>query len=262
MSRFVMGVNSEFLKFCFSKTTKVVVALTIFLQGALAYIASKQILAIGLNATPETNKNLYEAIPAIEFLGFDVIIFGLLPMIVLGAVYGASEYKSHSIRTTLLSNNKRSSVFLTKLFFIIIASWLISLVSIAMTISITHFSLGNVGLKPLILTPLVWKYILFGTVSWTGLTVLAFVISFLFKTAVVPLLFLIPQIYNVGNFLAQRFSVAKLLPVSVGNSLIASSDKALTDNPIGSIFILFAWILFFGLIAFIRFYKSDLGGEY
>lgn len=262
MSRFMSSLKSEFLKFCFSKTTKIVIMLIIFIQGFLAYVASKQILFVGLNATPETNKNLIEAIPSIELLGFEIILFGLLPMIVLGAIHGANEFKYHSMRTTLLSNNKRSLVFLTKLIFITISSWLLSLVSIAITISITHFSLGNVGLKPLVLTPLVWKYILFATLTWTGLTVLAFLISFLFKTAIISLLFLIPQVYNLGNLLAKHFSIAKLLPVFVGNSLIASSDKVLTDNPLKSVLILSLWILFFGLFAFLTFYKSDLGEQY
>lgn len=262
MSRFLMGFNSEFLKFCFSRTTKIVVMLTVFLQSGLAYIASKQILSVGLNATPEKNSSLYEAIPSIEYLGFDVIIFGLLPMIVLGAVYGAGEFKSHSMRTTLLSNSSKTICFLTKLSFITIASLVISIVSIIITISVTHLSLGNVGLKPLVLKPIVWKFIVLGTISWSGLTVLAFVIAFLFRTAVVPLLFLIPQVYNVGAFLSERFEIARLLPVSIGNSLIASSDKALTQNPLTSILILLIWIIFLGFLAFVRFYKSDLGGEY
>lgn len=262
MSRFLMGFNSEFLKFRFSRATKIVVMLTIFLQSGLAYIASKQVLSVGLNATPETNSNLLQAIPPIEYLGFDVIMFGLLPMIVLGAVYGASEFKSHSMRTTLLSNNSKAICFFVKLSLITVASLVISFVSIVLTISVTHLSLGNLGLNPLVLKPIVWKFIVLGTISWSGLTVLAFVIAFLFRTAVVPLLFLIPQVYNVGTFLSERFEIAKLLPVSVGNSLIASSDKALTKNPLSSILILLVWIIFLGFLAFVRFYKSDLGGEY
>lgn len=262
MSRFLMGFNSEFLKFRFSRATKIVVMLTMFLQSGLAYIASKQVLSVGLNATPETNSNLYEAIPPIEYLGFDVIIFGLLPMIVLGAVYGASEFKSHSMRTTLLSNNSKTICFFVKLSLITVASLVISFISIVLTISVTHLSLGNFGLNPFVLTPIVWKFIVLAAIAWSGLTILSFVMGFLFRTAIMPLLFLIPQVYNVGAFLSERFEIAKLLPVSVGNGLIASSEKAFTENPLMSILILLIWILFFGGLSLRRFYKSDLGGEY
>ena len=36
---------------------------------------------------------LVEAIPPIEFLGFDVTLFGVFIMIILGSIYGAEEYK-------------------------------------------------------------------------------------------------------------------------------------------------------------------------
>ncbi len=51
---------------------------------------------------PETNPELAEAIPPIEFLGFDVTLFGVFIMIVLGPIYGAEEYKCLAIRTSPL----------------------------------------------------------------------------------------------------------------------------------------------------------------
>ena len=54
---------------------------------------------------------LAEALPPIEFLGFDVTLFGVFIMIILGSIYGAEEYRYSAIRTSLLSITNRSSFF-------------------------------------------------------------------------------------------------------------------------------------------------------
>lgn len=262
MSNFLKNTHSELLKLMFSKATLIVMALVLFLQTGMAYISIRQILMTGLNATPETNSCLLEAIPPIEYLGFDVIPFGLMPMIVLGALYGANEYKKHSMRTTLLTNGKKGVVLSSKIVVISIFSFVISLVSIFAANAITHVVLGNEGLNPLMLSPVVWKQIMFSTFSWTALTVLAFVIGFVFRTAIVPLLFLIPQAYNLGNLLAEKFAFAKYLPVALGNGLIATSPKALTKTPGENVVFLLLWVVVIGTAAYLRFYRSDLGGKY
>ncbi len=58
MSRFYENAYSEFLKLVYLKTTRIVLLLVLAFQSILAYIASKQILSVGLNATPEINSSL------------------------------------------------------------------------------------------------------------------------------------------------------------------------------------------------------------
>lgn len=262
MKRFLKCLHSEFLKLYYLKATKIVVGLAVFLQAALAYIGAKQILAIGLNATPETNQALLETLPPLEYLGFESILIGIMPMVVLGAIYGAGEYQSHSMRTTLLSVNKKGYVFSAKTIVLAVASAIIATLAIASTILVTHFALGQAGLNPFVLTPLVRKYIVLGVCAWTGLTMVAFMLSFLFRTPIIALLFLIPQIYNVGDFLAKRFTWASFLPVVIGNRLIATSEKIINTNPLQNIGLLIIWIAVIGSLAYVRFYRSDLGGEY
>lgn len=261
MNRWLRSTYCEILKLLYLKSTRIVLSLVVILQTALAYIAAKQLLDIGLDATPETNPVLIRAIPPLEYIGFNSALFGLLPMIVLGAIYGASEYHAHSMRSSLLAVNKKSSLFAAKLFMIVLLSFVISMISIVLTISATHVALDK-GIEPLILTPLIWKFIGLGCISWTGLTTLSFALGFLFRTSMVPLLFLIPQVYNVGAFLAERYSLAKLLPVNLGNSLLATSEKMLTENLLHNGLFLGIWIFGVLAIAYIRFIKSDLGGEY
>lgn len=262
MINFFMKLYSESLKLLYSKSTKIVAILVLGLQGALAYVSSRQILSVGLNATPETCRNLVEAMPPLEYMGFDVAFFGTIPMIVLGALYGASEYKLHSMRTTLLYTGKKSQVFFLKLITITSTSFLMAFLSIIITINITHATFGDDGLKILVFNPLVWKFIFLATLSWTFLSVLSFVMSFFFRTAILPLLFLIVQAYSLGNLLAEKFSFGKLLPVSLANKLIASSESMLSIKPLQNIASLIIWVTLFGVLALFRFCKNDLKGEY
>ena len=86
--------------------------------------------------------------------------------------------------------------------------------------------------------------------------------AFLFRTAIVPLLFLIPQVYNVGEFLSTHFEWGKFLPVALGNHLIASSDTRFSPHPFWTLTLLCIWVFIFGVIAYFQFKKSDVGGKY
>lgn len=262
MTSFFKAFHSEVLKVRYMKATKIVLPIVLFFQTGLAYIAAKQILLVGLHATQETNHNLLEAVPPIEYLGFDVTLLGILPMIILGSIYGALEYKSHSMRTSLLSINKKATLFVSKLTTITIISLFISIISILLTIIATHIALGDKGLDIFHFPMTVWSFIFCSVFAWSALTVLSFVMSFLFRSAIIPLLFLIPQVYNLGNLLAEHFFIAKFLPIALGNGLIASSEHMLTVSPFFNIFLLSLWVFFFGCLAYLRFTKSDLSGAY
>lgn len=222
----------------------------------------RQILAIGLDATPETCRDLIGELPPLEYMGFDVVGFVTIPLIVLGSIYGAGEYKRHSMRTTLLSTCQKATIFVSKLLLITMFSFCLSFLSIFITITVTHATFGEQGLAILAFNPLVWKFILIGMIGLMLLTVLSFVIGFLFRTSIVPMLFLIPQVYNLGNVLEEHFYVCRILPVPLVNRLIASSESTFSSHPATNIVLLSIWILLISMIAFIRFFVSDLGGEY
>ena len=108
---FWQKLHSELIKIRSTTVWKVVAILVTAAQGFLAFVSAKQNLAVGLDATPETCPDLIEAMPPLAFMGFDVILFSTIPLIVLGAVIGAAEYKQHCLRTTLLSLGKKTNVF-------------------------------------------------------------------------------------------------------------------------------------------------------
>ncbi len=261
VSDFMRCTHGELLKLVYSKETRIVAALVLFLQSMLAYLSGRQVLAMGLYATPETNGSLLEAIPPIEYLGFDAVVFGLLPMVVLGALHGAGEYRRHSMRTTLLCNGRRGTVLLSKMATLCCFSLALSLAAAYASIAATHVALGDSGLHPLLLSPAVRERILHAALAWTALSALSFAIGFLFRMAIIPLLFLIPQVYNLGNLLAERFAFGGFLPVALGNGLIATSPTALAEAPAASLGLLVLWVLAAYALACLRFLRSDMGGE-
>lgn len=256
---FKYSIYSELLKIMYSKGVKIVASVVLFLQPFLAYISSKQILSIGLDATPETNSSLLEAIPPIEYTGFDSILLGLFGMIILGATLGSLEYKNSSLRESILFNPNKIYFFVTKFIVTLLFIFTLSLISIFLSIASSHYALGDSGLNPFVLNGQVWSFILLGTISWTLLTILSFMIGFLFKSSVVALLFLIPQLYNLGNFLADRVAIAKLLPVALAHDLIASSPTRMSNFPAFSIFFLILWVLIILCVAFYKFLRTDIG---
>lgn len=255
-------VHSELIKIRCTTVWKVVAILIAVVQVLLAFVSAKQNLAVGLNATPETHPDLLESMPPLAFMGFDVVLFSTIPLIVLGAIIGAAEYKNHCLRTTVLSLGKRKHAFLSKSVSLLLHAIILSFVSVLLTITVTHLALGAEGLTPLVFTAEVWHYILLSVIALTLLAVLSYTMGFLCRSAVFPLLFLIVQAYNVGDLLAEKFVFCRLLPVSLVNRLIASSESMLTSTPIQNILILILWIVLIGIAAYLSFYKRDLRGEY
>ena len=260
MVDFFRILHSEILKLWYMKATRIVILLVTILQSGLAYISAMQILAVGLDATPETCSDLVGALPPLEYMGFDVVGFVTIPLIVLGSIYGAGEYKRHSMRTTLLSTCKKEMVFASKLLLITMFSFLLSFLSIFITITVTHATFGAQGLKLFAFNPQVWEFIIVGTIGLMLLTVLSFVIGFLFRNSIVSMLFLIPQVYNLGNVLAEHFYICRFLPVPLVNRLIASSESIFSSQPVTTIAFICLWILVIGIMAFTRFFICDIGG--
>lgn len=262
MKDFGYNLYSELMKLCCTKVCRIVTLLVIAFQSLLAYVSAKQVLSVGFDAVPTAENGLAEPLPPLEYMGFDVIMFATIPMIVLGAIFGAAEFKQHSLKTTLLYFGSKRNLFISKTLAVTIVTFFISLISTVFTITITHFTFGAEELKPFVFNGTVWKFIILSALSLTLLTLLSYAIAFLCRTAVVPLLFLIIQAYNVGNMLAEKFEVCRYLPVALSNGMIASSENAMTNMPLKNTVGLLMWIVLFIAAGYIVFRKIDLQGEY
>ncbi|MNC43581.1 ABC-2 family transporter protein [compost metagenome] len=237
-------------------------ALLVVIQPVFALNAAKSYVQIGLNATPETHPELAEPLPPLDYLGFNMVLFGLLPMVILGGIIGASEYKNHQLRTTLLCQSSRIKIFCAKVLALLIGSTFISLLTIFFSISITHFGLGALGLHPFYLSTIAWQFIGFSVLDWILLTILSFGIGMLFRNAIVPLVFLVPQVYNLGNYLAQRWGWGEYLPVAAGNLLFATPTAPFEHDPLKGGIILLTWVMLTLITSYYAFIRSDVGGKY
>lgn len=260
--RFARTVYTEFSKLINSRGWWIILALVILLQPIFGLLEASQLVAIGLDATPETHPELLEAIPPLDYFGFDATQFGLLPIVIWGGISGASEYKNHNLRSTLLYSSKRLELFSSKLSALMVSTIAVSFVSIFATVAVTHIGMGDLGLDPLTLTPIAWTFIGYTIIQWTLLTILSFSIGLLCRNMIVPLVFLVPQIYNFGNYLAEKWSWGNYLPVAAGNLITATPVKSTPQDPLKGVLILFLWISITLIMAGYSFVRSDVGGKY
>lgn len=262
MSKDMRLFRSEIYKLICTRSFKIILLLITVVQCLITMISAKQYLAIGLDATPDSVSGLLEALPPVEYLGFEEISFGTMFLIILGSLIGSGEFKQHSMRTTLLYSGSKKKLFVIKTLAVTLISVIVSLISVVLTITIMHITLGDQGLTPLVFNGTTWSHIIFATISLSFVTLLSYAIGFFFRTPVVPLLFMIVQLYNVGRILAEKADIFKFLPVNIANGLLATSPSSLTAHPGMSILILTLWTALFLALGSVRFCSNDLGGEY
>ncbi len=258
----IKKILSEIIKLISTKVFLIVAVIMIPIQSALAYISARQILSVGLDAVPTEDNGLIEAMPPIEYFGFDVVMLSVMALIVLGAIFGAMEYKRHCMRTTLVYMGNRRDLLISKTSAVVLLAFALSLISVFTTILVTHLTFGGQGLPLVVFNSTVWKFILSTSISLTAVTVLSYAMGFIFKTSIVPMIFLIVQAYNIGELLASKFSICRYLPIHLSNSLIPSSPDIYSEVPVRTFLILLAWILIFMVTGYVMFSRKDLRGEY
>ena len=172
------------------------------------------------------------------------------------------EFQSHSLRTSLLTCNNRLKLLVGKLMTFACFSLATSFLSIYCSYMVMHLALGKEGLDPILLNQAAWSLILWKTLSLTLLGILSFLLGLLARTMLVPLLFLVPQIYNLGNYLAAHTSWGAYLPQPAGELFAATPTSQYANNPLQGLLILGAWLLVIGGMTSLRFLKTDLGGRY
>lgn len=262
MKIFSRTIRLEVAKISSSRVWWIICALVVVVQPFMAFIAAKSYVQIGLDATPETHPELAVALPPLDYYGFEIVSFGVLTMVVFGGMLGASEYKHHQLRTTLLCESSRIRVFCAKILALCICSAFISLLANYATISIEHFAFGELGLHPLYLSTIAWQFIGFTVLDSILLTLLSFGIGMLFRNAIVPLAFLVPQLYNFGDYLAQKWEWGEYLPVAAGNLLFAIPTDPYEHDPLRGGIVLLVWVALALITSFYAFIRGDVGGKY
>ncbi|BDR58700.1 ABC transporter permease [Xylocopilactobacillus apicola] len=244
-------LRSECLKIISSRSFWVILVLAIVLQPLMGLMEIKEIVKIGLDATPATNPELTEAIGPLKYLGFDVTDLGLMPIVVWGAIMGAQEFRNHNLRTTLLSVNNRVKILAGKIGAFSFLTVLIAFFSIYLTVGITHVFLGSKGLNPILLSSATWQHLGLTVINWLLLSLISFGLGFICRTPIIPLVFMIAQMYGMTD----KWTWGHYLPVAAGNDL-------LSVHSFNSIMILLGWLIISITLAYYSFIRLDLGGKY
>lgn len=88
MNSFLRSVRFELNKISSMKMWWIICLIAIVAQPLLALITARGYLKIGLDATPETQSGLLNSLPPLDYFGFELVPFGLLPMVIFGGIIG------------------------------------------------------------------------------------------------------------------------------------------------------------------------------
>ena len=238
MNAFFRSVWLEFRKMGAGRGLVVFLSLLFLVQPLLSYIEGRQLLAIGLDATPQTHPQLAEPVGDPRYLGFDVLSVGELAVLIYAAVLGAADYRTREVRTTLLAVNRRSRVLGAK--------FLVGFASAYLTVAAQQLAVhSQSGVDPATLTPDVWRLIAWNAVHWTALGLMSYAISLLCRNWLPAAAVLAPLTIGIGNALVSRWSGSAFLPSVAGSCLSAIPDKSCHVSQNASFAALVAWLALF-----------------
>jgi len=232
---------------------KIVAVVAIVVWSVISFIAGAGLVYVGLDATPETHPDLLAPLPPLEYLGFDLTTLGQISMAILGATIGATIFRNHELRTAFLSMNDRRKYFLVKLIVLTVGSAVLSFVAMYFSIAAHHMGWGNIGLNPILLSPITWTYILWGTLNLVLVTLWAFGLAMLFHNMILPLIILIPQIVGLGYATAFGWDWYRYIPVQFAPYYF---DPVLYSAILGLLVVIFLFL------SAIRFIRQNVGGKY
>lgn len=206
---------------------------------------------------PTDNPRLFgEPVPP-AYQGFEMAGFGYVFIVVLGALWAASEYGgTKQIRTTLTATPRRGRVIIVKMLLLALTIGIISLLSMGGAIMLTHARTDD-GIDPLLLTPEIWKLIGGLVLAWVCTVLIAFALGILARTAILPLIVLMPLVIGLGSFLAGIWNVAAYFPVTSGTALYTHPGLDGVLNPTTGGLVQAAWTLALVAAAGIVFTRRD-----
>ena len=169
-------LHSEWLKIQSTKAFRVSVVFMVLLVPVVSWLEGHQYLSVGLDATPETVPGLAEAIDPLEYLGLNGASMGGMVLVILAGILGATEFQSHSLRTSLLACNNRLKLLMGKILTFGLFSLIISLLSIYLSYIVMHLALGKEGLHPILLNQAAWSHLLWKALATALLGLLSFLL--------------------------------------------------------------------------------------
>lgn len=247
-------IRSETTKLLTLKATWILALVT--LLGTLPMAWTNSASSADLPADSEL---LFSSVPIpAEYQGFDMAGFGYVLIVTLAALWSGSEYGSgNQIRTTLLATPKRLRVFVVKA---VLLGGLVALtgaVTMSGTIIITHTAMDT-GVVPWALTPRIWAHLGGVTLAWTLTALITFAVGTIARTAILPLILIIPLVIGVGDFIASFWSGARFLPVTAGAAMYNDPSSGTFLDPSTGALVQSGWAIALLVAAGITFTRRDL----
>jgi hypothetical protein len=198
-----------------------------------------------------------EPIP-LEYQGFDMAGFGYVLIVALAALWAGSEYGTgNQIRTTLLATPQRLRVFLVKTLLLAATIAAIAFLTMWGTLVITHAA-DETGADPWVSNPAIWANLGGVTLAWTLTALIAFAVGVLARTAILPLILVVPLVIGVGDLLAGLWTGAQYLPVAAGAALYSDPATGIHLDPFIGGITQAAWAVALLTAAAVTFVRRDL----
>ncbi|MBK0422756.1 hypothetical protein JD292_11800 [Leucobacter sp. CSA2] len=246
-------ILAEATKFLTTMPVWILAVATVALQLPLAWVNA----ASGVGV-PADSPLLYSSVPVpLAYQGFEMADLGYVIVVSLAALWAGSEYtRGKQIRTTLLATPQRARVFIVQAGLLTAFTAVLAFVTMTGTIMINHAA-GLTGVDPLLLTPLIWANIGGVTLSWTLTSLIAFALGVIARSAILPLMLLVPLIVGLGSFLAGVWGGARFLPTAAGAAMYGDPGLGVYLPPVLGGVVQAGWAAALILIAGACFVRRD-----
>jgi hypothetical protein len=247
-------VRSECTKLVTTRSIRVLALLTILGTWPMAWTNA----ASGVGIASD-DPRLFSSDPVpLEYEGFDMAGFGAVLVVVLAALWAGSEYGgAGQIRTTVLATPQRLRVFVVKALLLAVVVAVVAFVTMWGALVITHAA-GETGVDPWRLTPEIGMNLGGVTVAWTLTALIAFAVGVIARTAILPLILVVPFVIGVGDFLSGLSDAARYLPVAAGASLYSDTASGIHLDPIIGGLVQGAWAVALLVVAAVVFVRRDV----
>lgn len=189
--------------------------------------------------------------------GFEVAGFGQPLVILLAAVIVGSEYRNGLLRSTQLTTPRRGRILAAKLIVIAGLSFAIAVVSTGLAVLLRRAVLGEGGLPSSEVTAGMWLNLLSVGVNWMLIALIAAALTVLARSALLPVIVLVPLVLGLGVALVTVLPWLKYAPDLAGLQLISRYPGIGLLDPIPGGVVMAAWAAGLLLPAFLVFTRRD-----
>lgn len=259
MTAVMRSTRFEWQRMTLTRASLVMVVMLVLVQPLFSLIEGFSIAQIGIDAVPTPENGLVEPLAPLEFMGFDVFPFGEAVIVVIAALWGRLAFVDGELRTGFLAVGRRGTDVVGKLLAIIGLTIGVAFVSAYATVAAMQTALGSEGLNPLGLSSPTWGQIGKEVVWWVALAAGAYGLALITRGWIAPMVFFLPQVLGLLDWLGTDDGVGRFLPGSAGHCLVATPEVACSSSDGPAALIVITWTLGFVVLGAALLVRRDVG---